>query len=156
VAQTINTNISSLTAQRNSAKVQDQLATSMARLSSGLRINSARDDAAGLAGKTSAWIPEPARYILMYEPPAGSMGCAPDGDHEKADDLQYHFWHYSGDARSDVARHDIPNEGRRFLGPLLFVDGHAGFFDFTQTIRADADFICEPTMDWIWYKPKSD
>jgi flagellin len=49
VAQTINTNISSLTAQRNSAKVQDQLATSMARLSSGLRINSAKDDAAGLA-----------------------------------------------------------------------------------------------------------
>jgi flagellin len=49
VAQTINTNISSLTAQRNSSKVQDQLATSMARLSSGLRINSAKDDAAGLA-----------------------------------------------------------------------------------------------------------
>ena len=49
MAQTINTNISSLTAQRNSAKVQDQLATSMARLSSGLRINSAKDDAAGLA-----------------------------------------------------------------------------------------------------------
>ena len=49
MAQTINTNISSLTAQRNSAKVQDSLATSMARLSSGLRINSAKDDAAGLA-----------------------------------------------------------------------------------------------------------
>jgi len=49
VAQTINTNISSLTAQRNSSKVQDQLSTSMARLSSGLRINSAKDDAAGLA-----------------------------------------------------------------------------------------------------------
>ncbi len=49
MAQTINTNISSLTAQRNSSKVQDQLSTSMARLSSGLRINSAKDDAAGLA-----------------------------------------------------------------------------------------------------------
>jgi flagellin len=49
VSQTINTNISSLTAQRNSSKVQDQLSTSMARLSSGLRINSAKDDAAGLA-----------------------------------------------------------------------------------------------------------
>jgi len=111
-------------------------------------------DAAGLAGKTSAWVPEPARYILVYEPPAGSMGCAPDGDHEKADDLQYHFWHYSGDARSDVARHDIPNESRRFMAPLLFVDGHVGFFDFSKIIRADADFICEPTQDWIWYKPK--
>jgi flagellin len=45
----INTNISSLTAQRNSGKVQDSLSTAMARLSSGLRINSAKDDAAGLA-----------------------------------------------------------------------------------------------------------
>jgi flagellin len=49
VAQTINTNISSLTAQRSSGKVQDQLSTAMARLSSGKRINSAKDDAAGLA-----------------------------------------------------------------------------------------------------------
>ena len=49
MSQTINTNISSLNAQRNSAKVSDQLSTAMSRLSSGLRINSAKDDAAGLA-----------------------------------------------------------------------------------------------------------
>ena len=49
MAMSINTNISSLTAQRNSGKVQDQLSTAMSRLSSGLRINSAKDDAAGLA-----------------------------------------------------------------------------------------------------------
>ncbi|MCP4276898.1 MAG: flagellin [Gammaproteobacteria bacterium] len=46
--QTINTNIASLTAQRNLNKSQSSLATSMERLSSGLRINSAKDDAAGL------------------------------------------------------------------------------------------------------------
>src|SRR5450830_516471 len=45
----INTNISSLTAQRNLMSSQASLATSMQRLSSGLRINSAKDDAAGLA-----------------------------------------------------------------------------------------------------------
>jgi len=45
----INTNIASLTAQRNSAASQSSLATSMQRLSSGLRVNSAKDDAAGLA-----------------------------------------------------------------------------------------------------------
>jgi flagellin len=45
----INTNIGSLTAQRNSAASQNSLATSMQRLSSGLRVNSAKDDAAGLA-----------------------------------------------------------------------------------------------------------
>ena len=49
MAQTINTNISSLTAQRSSSKIQSDLSTAMARLSSGLRINSAKDDAAGLA-----------------------------------------------------------------------------------------------------------
>jgi flagellin len=47
--QSVNTNISSLTAQRNGARVAGDLSTSMARLSSGLRINSAKDDAAGLA-----------------------------------------------------------------------------------------------------------
>jgi flagellin len=49
VPQTINTNVSSLNAQRNLNTSQTSLATSMQRLSSGLRINSAKDDAAGLA-----------------------------------------------------------------------------------------------------------
>ena len=47
--QTINTNIVSLNAQRNLNMSQASLATAMQRLSSGLRINSAKDDAAGLA-----------------------------------------------------------------------------------------------------------
>ncbi len=47
--QIINTNIPSLTAQRNLNSSQSDLATSLQRLSSGLRINSAKDDAAGLA-----------------------------------------------------------------------------------------------------------
>jgi flagellin len=49
VPQTINTNIVSLNAQRNLNSSQSSLATSMQRLSSGLRVNSAKDDAAGLA-----------------------------------------------------------------------------------------------------------
>jgi flagellin len=47
--QTINTNLVSLNAQRNLSTSQSSLATSMQRLSSGLRVNSAKDDAAGLA-----------------------------------------------------------------------------------------------------------
>jgi flagellin len=47
--QTINTNVNSLTAQRNLASSQMSQTTSMQRLSSGLRVNSAKDDAAGLA-----------------------------------------------------------------------------------------------------------
>ncbi|MDR0213277.1 MAG: flagellin FliC [Comamonas sp.] len=49
MAMTINTNIQSLNAQRNLGTSQSSLATSMQRLSSGLRVNSAKDDAAGLA-----------------------------------------------------------------------------------------------------------
>ena len=47
--QVINTNVASLNAQRNLTTSQGQLATALQRLSSGLRINSAKDDAAGLA-----------------------------------------------------------------------------------------------------------
>jgi flagellin len=48
MALIINTNISSLNAQRNLNESQNSLNTSLQRLSSGLRINSAKDDAAGL------------------------------------------------------------------------------------------------------------
>jgi flagellin len=47
--QIINTNVMSLNAQRNLNRSQADLQVSLARLSSGLRINSAKDDAAGLA-----------------------------------------------------------------------------------------------------------
>jgi len=49
MAQVINTNIMSLNAQRNLGTSSSSMATTIQRLSSGLRINSAKDDAAGLA-----------------------------------------------------------------------------------------------------------
>jgi len=49
MALTVNTNIASLNAQRNLTTTQTQLNKSLQRLSSGLRINSAADDAAGLS-----------------------------------------------------------------------------------------------------------
>jgi len=49
MAAVINTNIASINAQRNLTTSQSTLATSLQRLSSGLRINSAKDDAAGMA-----------------------------------------------------------------------------------------------------------
>ena len=48
MAMTINTNVASLTAQRNLSLSGASLSTSMQRISSGLRVNSAKDDAAGL------------------------------------------------------------------------------------------------------------
>jgi flagellin len=52
MVMSVNTNISSLNAQNNLAKSQSKLATAIERLSSGMRINSAKDDAAGLAIST--------------------------------------------------------------------------------------------------------
>jgi flagellin len=52
MAQVINTNVSSLLAQRNLSKSSDAMSTAIQRLSSGLKINSAKDDAAGLAIST--------------------------------------------------------------------------------------------------------
>ncbi|TWH09608.1 MULTISPECIES: flagellin [Pseudoxanthomonas] len=49
MAQVINTNVMSLNAQRNLSTTSASMATTVQRLSSGLRINSAKDDAAGLA-----------------------------------------------------------------------------------------------------------
>jgi len=47
MALVVNSNLASLNAQRNLSKSQGELTTSLQRLSSGLRINSAKDDAAG-------------------------------------------------------------------------------------------------------------
>jgi len=49
MASVINTNVASLNAQRNLSSSQSSLQTALQRLSSGLRVNSAKDDAAGLA-----------------------------------------------------------------------------------------------------------
>jgi len=49
MAQSINTNLNSITAQRSVSSSQMALTTAMQRLSSGLRVNSSKDDAAGLA-----------------------------------------------------------------------------------------------------------
>ncbi len=48
MALTVNTNVTSLSVQKNLNRASDSLSTSMTRLSSGLKINSAKDDAAGL------------------------------------------------------------------------------------------------------------
>ncbi|MBV5300402.1 MAG: flagellin FliC, partial [Methylococcales bacterium] len=49
MALIINTNLSSINGQRNLTSSATSLSTSMTRLSSGVRVNSAKDDAAGLA-----------------------------------------------------------------------------------------------------------
>ena len=70
--QVISTNIPSLNAQRNLNTSQTSLATSLQRLSSGLRINSAKDDAAGLA--IVAACSGTTVVGEVSQPPAGTAG----------------------------------------------------------------------------------
>jgi prepilin-type processing-associated H-X9-DG protein len=42
---------------------------------------------------------------------------------------------------------------QRCVSPILFVDGHVIYKDFTRLIVANPVFPAEPTSDWIWYKP---
>jgi len=71
MALVINTNMSSLNAQRNLRKTEGPMQTSMQRLSSGLRINSAKDDAAGMAIST--------RMDLQIRGLTGAIRNANDG-----------------------------------------------------------------------------
>ena len=59
MALTVNTNTTSLNVQKNLNRASDALSTSMQRLSSGLKINSAKDDAAGLQIATRMTIANP-------------------------------------------------------------------------------------------------
>ena len=69
MAAFINTNIASLNAQRNLNTSQASLTTSLQRLSSGLRINSAKDDAAGLAIADRMTSPDPRQHQLQCVTP---------------------------------------------------------------------------------------
>jgi prepilin-type N-terminal cleavage/methylation domain-containing protein len=111
------------------------------------------DPVNGLANKKSSWVPDPSRYILLHEPPAGSIAFACD-EKETVEDRWFYHWHYSRGNRTDIPTHDLPRDGLKFVSPLAFVDGHAAFHDFTRAIKSDPSYCCEPTADWIWYKPK--
>ena len=78
----INTNIMSLNAQRNLSATQSALATSVQRLSTGLRVNTAKDDAAGLAiaermGHEAVDITY--RYAHLFPTKQDEMAAALDG-----------------------------------------------------------------------------
>ena len=72
MSSVISTNVASLNAQRNLGTSQTSLATSLQRLSSSMRINSAKDDAAGLAisQRMTSQINWPFSHPMQRTPPA--------------------------------------------------------------------------------------
>lgn len=97
--------------------------------------------AGGLALESESWVPEPEKYILMYEPPARVYGCGA---------ALWTQWHqFRG--RSDIP--DPVYARQRFISPILFADGHVAVQNFSRALTTDPLFPYEPTKEWVWYKP---
>jgi len=95
----------------------------------------------GVGNRPTGWVPEPSRYILMFEPPAQK--------HKGA----YVHWHYAR-GRSDVLEPELQFDHQRFISPILFTDGHAASHDFTKSLKTEPEYPYEPTASWMWYKPE--
>ena len=99
----------------------------------------------GIATKITSWVPDPALYVLIHEPPArrymapGSPGW-------------FVHWHYAR-GPTDVPEEELKHDGQQFISPVLFVEGHVATHNFTRTIQSDPEHPFEPRKDWIWYKP---
>jgi flagellin len=153
--QTINTNLNSLNAQRNLASSQGSLAVAMQRLSSGLRVNSAKDDAAGLAiaERMNAQVRGmnvAARNandgISLSQTAEGALGKIGDAmqrmrelavqsangtnNSQDRDNLQAEFQQLNDEVSRIVS-------GTRFNGTVLF-DGTQGTFSFQVGAGTDA------------------
>ena len=163
--QTINTNLNSLNAQRNLSASQGALSVAMQRLSSGLRVNSAKDDAAGLAiaERMNAQVRGmnvAARNandgISLAQTAEGALGKIGDAmqrmrelavqsangtnNSQDRDNLQSEFQQLNDEVARIVA-------GTRFNGTVLF-DGSSTAFTFQVGAGTDAtDTLTINTVD---------
>lgn len=100
--------------------------------------------AGGLANQSESWAPEPERYILVHEPSARIYGCGTPW---------WTQWHQLR-GNSDIG--DVVYARKRFISPVLFIDGHVASHNFSRALSVDPYFPYEPTKEWIWYKPARD
>lgn len=110
-----------------------------------------------LAGKRFSSVANPTKYIFVYEPPARPV-WKPIGSlcYAQIVELRYYFhWHFFT-AKTTITQSELPHDGQRFISPILFVDGHAGQFDFTKALTAEPQYPIEETKDWMWYEPGRD
>ena len=98
------------------------------------------DDEYMLSGKKESYIRNPARMIVMHEPPAFWYA-------------NYYHWHYAR-GRTLITPAELSDDGQKFISPILFADGHGASCDFTHALKDDPDHPLEPTKDWYWYEPK--
>ncbi|MGE3310178.1 MAG: type II secretion system protein [Limisphaerales bacterium] len=102
-----------------------------------------QDAEEGMGGKLESWVPDPAKYIALYEPPARPWGCP----NETAVWVQWHR------ARGQAKFFDPAAAPQLFVSPILFADGHVKIHNFSRALTSDPLHPYEPTKDWIWYRP---
>jgi hypothetical protein len=114
----------------------------------GLPIPSTRRPCAGrIVGLSEGWIPDPTRFILFCEPPAKPQVCH---GQPPLFPPQWYQWHRNRGLTSFLDPRLAP---ALFYSPILFVDGHTRFLNFTKALCTDPYYPFEETQDWVWYKP---
>ena len=61
--------------------------------------------------------------------------------------------HYAR-GKTTVTREQLKKDGQKFVSAVAFVDGHASQHDFTKALSTKPAYPIEPTVNWVWYKPK--
>lgn len=134
-------------------------------LPAGLRKQSTRKKPVGsIVNQTETFVSNPSKFILFHEPPAKPQACLCErcllqcgpGIPQKGAPLfapQWYQWHR---ARNQTMFADPRLAPALFWSPILFLDGHGEFLDFSKSLRANPYYPFEETAQWAWYKPESE
>ncbi len=116
----------------------------------GLPIPATRRPTAGsIAKHDESWVTDPVRFILFHEPPATPQVCHANPPLFLP---RWYQWHRNRGKTEFLDPRLAPN---LFYSPILFMDGHAKFLNFTKALCADPYYPFEETREWVWYKPAS-
>lgn len=131
-------------------------------LPQGLRAESTRIKPAGsIVGRPEGAVPNPSKFILFHEPPAkpqtcicgnGLLMCSP-GMPQKGSPLFAPTWYQWHKNRGATMFSDPRLAPQLFFSPVVFVDGHAEFLDFSRELTRDPYYPYEETTKWAWYVP---
>lgn len=101
-----------------------------------------------MAQPKEAWVENPGRFIVFFEPPAQPQVCHHDPQHFEP---RWYQWHH----RRVLNTFEDPQMAPQlFYSPVLFMDGHAQLFNFSRALTDEPTYPCEETVDWAWYKVK--
>jgi prepilin-type N-terminal cleavage/methylation domain-containing protein len=101
-----------------------------------------------IVNKPESWIPDPTRFIMLYEPPAVPSVCHHQTEHFRPNWNQWHRGRGINFADPRLAP-------ALFYSPITYMDGHVEFENFSRSLRDDPYHPFEETRRWMWYKPAS-